>query len=327
MLSRRGVGRVDDGLQIVRQALCADIADDEAVGESVLLEQRLRPRPGRELHRVDAVRHDADLRARHAALDQALAQAAIGRDDPRGGAIEHVLDRAQHSHHQMALAHHVEGDDRIGPQVADLEQIGPPLGQREQAARQARQKLRRSRHDHVGFLQQAGKEAGQAETREIERPAQDGAVRREIGPHPHDLDSVHRFPLEEPILVGGQHFAAGKIGDGCHNRNLRPGVNPPLTMLKSPDSRRVALRREVVSYNKDMHESRAEGLVNMQAPGPPIAGAKKTKRANYIKTLRRGSLRDLSGHETLRIVNSRGGQTLPGCRVGRMDRPGISFQG
>lgn len=83
-------------------------------------------------------------------------------------------------------------------------------------------------------------------------------------------------------------------------------------MLKSPDSRRIALRRKVVSYNKDMHENRAEGLVNMKAPDPPISGPEKTKRANYIKTLRKGCLLDLSGHETLRIVNSRGGKTLLG---------------
>lgn len=59
-------------------------------------------------------------------------------------------------------------------------------------------------------------------------------------------------------------------------------------MLKGPDGRRVALGREVVSYNKDMHESRATGLVNVKAPGPPIAGTAKTKRANYIKTCAEG---------------------------------------
>ena len=189
MVAQR-LGGIEHGLQIVRDALRADVADDEASIEVIFFRQFLRARTWRELHRIDAIGHDADLVRRHAALDQPLAQTVIGGHDPGGGAIEHVLDRAQQARRRMAFAHHVERHDRVGPQVAYLQKPGTAFRHREQPPGQARQELRGGGHDHVGLLEQAGQEAGDAETGEIERTADHGGVGRQIGPDPDDVDSV-----------------------------------------------------------------------------------------------------------------------------------------
>jgi hypothetical protein len=148
---------------------------------------------------------------RHAALDQACAQAFIGGHDPCGGAIEHPLHRAQHAHRRMALAHHVQGHDGIGPEIAHLQKPRAALRQGEQPPGQACQKLWRGGDDHVGPLEQAGQEAGEPEAREIERTPHHRRVGGQIGPDPDNIDPLHRFALKQAVAIGGHEGAGRKV--------------------------------------------------------------------------------------------------------------------
>src|SRR5439155_8510043 len=121
--------------------------------------------------------------------------------DLRGPAIEPVFDPPQRAK-QRPLAHRPDGHDRIGPQIAELEDERPALYPGEDASAERREYLGRSRHDHVGSRQEySPDDSSHSEAEIVQGPPEEALIGGHVSPDAHNLDSVHRLPLPEFVPI------------------------------------------------------------------------------------------------------------------------------
>ena len=108
---------------------------------------------GRERLQIDPVSNHRNFSLWNPVGDENSLEGVGDAHDLRGPAIEPVFDPPQRAK-QRPLAHRPDGHDRIGPQIAELEDERPALYPGEDASAERREYLGRSRHDHVGSGQE-----------------------------------------------------------------------------------------------------------------------------------------------------------------------------
>ena len=120
MLAKR-CGHVQHAVEPVRHAVRAHVADHELASEAQTFAQGGVARCGHEAIQIDAILDDFDFLRRHAPLAQARAKGIGDHHDTVGSAIEVLLDQGQAAHDGMSRGQCAYGHDRLGPQIAHLE--------------------------------------------------------------------------------------------------------------------------------------------------------------------------------------------------------------
>ena len=212
-------GRLEHDVEPVDPAQRPDVADDEPpLGAHGAGRGRDRfggtfdGRVGRierlEVHPVGQVAHV--IRGQPASVE-VVAHPGQERDHDLGAADEERLDPAQQTLPNRALAQGAEIDQRLRPQVADLEHEPGPTHDRRQPRPEGGERMDGRADDHARTALTGRHDQERDDERQHVQLAAPGVAAIGDGPEPHEADAVERVGPEEAArrdpVVTARHVA------------------------------------------------------------------------------------------------------------------------
>jgi hypothetical protein len=244
----------DDDFQPVGHPDRPDVRADEFVFEIPDMKEPRIGIAGHEALQIDTVGHHRDPVGNVDFLEDPLTIPVADGDDVIGGPVHLPLQPFQNPQ-QRLIAQGSDRANRLGPDVANLQDERRPLQPFHEYARPAAEKLRRRRDDDIRpGLKQAGQHRAHQIRKVIDDPPQRTGIGSQIRPDPHDPHAVHGFRLgPEPILIPLDQHAIGAIRRAGDHRHVVAGPRPAHAMLVSPRGRSVDLRRIIMTQKQNPH--------------------------------------------------------------------------